>query len=48
VLARLGTLSAGERLDPAILDRVWQGFEQVRPAGVLAMLAVDNEVVRGR
>jgi hypothetical protein len=48
VLARLGTLSAGERLDPAILDRVWQGFEQVRPAGVRAMLAVDNEVVRGR
>jgi hypothetical protein len=48
VLARLGTLSAGERIDPAVLDRVWQGIEQVRPAGVRAMLAVDGEIVRGR
>ncbi|HUE97440.1 MAG TPA: hypothetical protein VMN39_12325, partial [Longimicrobiaceae bacterium] len=47
VLVRLRRLEAGERIDPAILDRVWQGIEMVRPAGVRTVLAVDEEVVRG-
>lgn len=47
VLARLARLQPGEALDPAVLDRVWQAMEQVRPAGVRAVLAVDEEVVRG-
>jgi hypothetical protein len=46
ILVRLGTVSAGERIDPAILDRVWQGIQQVRPAGVRALLAAGEETVR--
>lgn len=46
ILVRLGLTSAGERIDPAILDRVWQGIQQVRPAGVRALLAVGEETVR--
>jgi hypothetical protein len=34
-------------MDPAVLDRVWQGIQQVRPAGVQAVLAVEEEIVRG-
>ena len=33
VAARLQRRSIGENIDPAILDRVWQGIQQVRPAG---------------
>jgi hypothetical protein len=47
VVARLQKRSAGENIDPAILDRVWQGIQQVRPAGVRAALAVEEEIVRG-
>jgi hypothetical protein len=47
VLARLKQLSANDHIDPAIIDRVWQGIQQVRPAGVRAALAVEEEVVRG-
>ncbi len=47
VLARLGTRTENERIDPAILDRVWQGIQQVRPAGVRTLLAVDEHIVRG-
>jgi hypothetical protein len=45
-LVRLKTDSA--QIDPAIVDRVWQGIQQVRPAGVRAMLAVEEEIVRGK
>lgn len=48
VLARLRTTAAMPQYEPAILDRVWQGIKQVRPAGIAAMLAVDERVVRGR
>lgn len=48
VLVRLGTLSPDEALDPALLDRVFRGLEQVRPAGVRVLLAVNDEIVRGR
>jgi hypothetical protein len=36
-----------EQIAPIILDRVWQGIQQVRPAGVRAVLAVENDIVRG-
>ncbi len=47
VLARLGTRTEDERIDPAILDRVWTGIQQVRPAGVRTLLAVGEQIVRG-
>jgi len=47
VLARLRRRTADEHLEPAVLDRVFQGLEQVRPAGVNTALAVDEEIVRG-
>jgi len=47
VAARLQRRSTGENIDPAILDRVWQGVQQVRPAGVRTVLAVEEEIVRG-
>lgn len=36
-----------EQLDPIITDRVWQGLQQVRPAGVRMLLAVDDDIVKG-
>lgn len=48
VLVRLKLQTAEEHIDPAIIDRVWQGIQQVRPAGVRAMLAVEEEIVRGK
>jgi hypothetical protein len=47
VLVRLKKRAADEQIDPVILDRVWQGVQQVRPAGVRAMLAVEETIVRG-
>jgi hypothetical protein len=37
---------AGETLDPAVLDRVWESIDKVRPAGARVALAVGEEVVR--
>jgi len=45
VLVRLKK-SAEQEIDPAVVDRVWQGMQQVRPAGSRAILAVDNVVVK--
>lgn len=47
VLARLRRNTPDEIINPVILDRVWEGMQQVRPAGVRTQLAVDEEVVRG-
>ncbi|HEX7243033.1 MAG TPA: hypothetical protein VF263_22280, partial [Longimicrobiaceae bacterium] len=47
VLARLRERSPGESLDPVVLDRVWQGIQQVRPAGVRVLLALGETIVRG-
>ncbi len=47
VLVRLRTRTAGEAIEPVVLDRVWLGIEQVRPAGVRALLAVNDTIVRG-
>ena len=48
VLVRLQRRSPTEAIDPAILDRVWQGIQQVRPAGMRVLLAVAEEIVRGK
>jgi hypothetical protein len=43
---RLGRRAPEETVDAAVLDRVWQGLQQVRPAGVRICLAVGEEIVR--
>ncbi|MGG6242090.1 hypothetical protein ACQ4N7_26020 [Nodosilinea sp. AN01ver1] len=47
VLVRLQRLQAGEAIDPIILDRVWAGMQQVRPAGVQVQLALGDDLLRG-
>lgn len=42
VLARLNRRSPTEAIDPVILQRVLQGMEQVRPAGVQVSLVVNE------
>lgn len=46
-IVRLRKVSASEAIHPAIVDRVWQGIEKVRPAGVKVKLAVEEQIVRG-
>ena len=40
-------INGEEVIHPAILDRVWQGMDRVRPAGVKLKLAVEEQIVRG-
>jgi hypothetical protein len=47
VLTRLTKRPPHNELDPAVLDRVYEGLQQVRPSGVHAALAVDETIVRG-
>jgi hypothetical protein len=47
VLVRLYRLPGDPAFDPAVLDRIWEGIQLVRPAGVRALLAVDETIVRG-
>ncbi len=47
VLVRLQRREPGEILDTAIIDRVWEGLQQFRPAGVRVLLALDQELLRG-
>ncbi|MDX2478083.1 MAG: hypothetical protein QNL05_12050 [Gammaproteobacteria bacterium] len=35
------------QIDPNVLDRVWEGIQQVRPAGAHVELIVNNNIVRG-
>lgn len=46
-LTTLVRLAAGDPIDPAVLDRVWDGIQRARPAGVRAALAVGNDIIRG-
>jgi hypothetical protein len=46
VLVRLGRRAPGDTIDPAALDRVFGGMQQVRPAGVRAVLAFGDKRVR--
>lgn len=47
VLVRLRRRPGEPNFDPAILDRVWEGIQLVRPAGIRARLAADETIVRG-
>lgn len=47
VLVRLYRGAGDPAFDPAVLDRIWEGIQLVRPAGVRALLAVDETIVRG-
>jgi len=47
VLARLKLREDEETIDPVVIDRVWQGIQQVRPVGVRVLLAVEEQIVRG-
>ena len=47
VLVRLFKRNKDDVIDPAIIDRVWQGIHKVKPAGVNIRLAVDEKIVRG-
>ena len=44
VLARIKRRAPDEQIDPVIVDRVWQGIQQVRPAGVRVVVAVEEEI----
>jgi hypothetical protein len=46
VEVRLGSRGPNDSIDPAALDRVFDGMRQVRPAGVRAVLAVGEKPVR--
>lgn len=47
VTVRLQKNTADEFIHSAILDRVWQGMQKVRPAGVQLVLAIEQNIVRG-
>jgi hypothetical protein len=44
VLVRLKQIAAGESLDPAVLGRVFNGAQQVRPAGVRVSMAFEEDL----
>jgi hypothetical protein len=46
VLVRLGLRGPGDSIDPAALDRVFDGMREVRSAGVRASIAVGEKRVR--
>lgn len=46
VIVRLLQRDKDDVIDPAIIDRVWQGINLVRPAGVQVILAVADTIVR--
>ena len=47
VLVRLQRRPGDAAYDPAVLDRVWEGMQLVRPAGVRTLLAEGETIVRG-
>jgi hypothetical protein len=47
LLVRLVRRTGDAHYEPAVIDRVWDGIQRVRPAGVRTVLAVDETVVRG-
>jgi hypothetical protein len=48
VMVRLQKRMPDEAIHPAIVDRVWQGIQLVRPAGVRVLLAIEDDIVRGK
>lgn len=47
VLVRLGGPDRTPTLDPAVIDRVWQGLQHVKPAGIRLLLAAGPTILRG-
>jgi hypothetical protein len=47
-MVRLQKRMPDEAIHPAIVDRVWQGIQLVRPAGVRVLLAIEDDIVRGK
>jgi len=47
VQVRLFMRNADDHIDPAIIDRVWAGINQVKPAGVPVLLSVEGSLVKG-
>jgi hypothetical protein len=47
VLVRLDPENESGTLDTVIIDRVWQAITMVRPAGIRAVLAINETIVRG-
>jgi hypothetical protein len=47
VQVRLFMRNAEDHIDPAIIDRVWAGINQVKPAGVPVLLSVEGSLVKG-
>jgi len=47
VQVRLFKRDANDNIDPAIIDRVWAGINQVKPAGVPVLLAVEGSLAKG-
>lgn len=45
VLVRLKQSPGTDFTEPIILERVWQGMQQVRPAGIFTALAVEDTIV---
>ncbi|MCD6224413.1 MAG: hypothetical protein J7K32_02630, partial [Deltaproteobacteria bacterium] len=46
-IIRLQKRSEDETIDPAIIDRVRQGVQRVRPAGLKVAIAVEQCILRG-
>ena len=46
-LVRLTLRPQEDAIHPAIVDRVWDGLQRARPAGVKVALAIEETVVRG-
>ncbi len=46
VLVRLFKRTPEDAIDPAIVDRVYRGINQVRPAGVPVTLAVEGKLIK--
>lgn len=46
-LVRLGLPGGGDEPEPEVVERLWQGIERVRPAGVRAALAAGETHLRG-
>lgn len=47
VIVRLERKSVDESIAPAIIDRLWEGLNRVRPAGARVAVAVGEDIVRG-
>lgn len=47
ILIRILTPDKSTVIDPAIIDRLWEGTQMVRPAGVKVAIALNTTIVKG-